>query len=77
MEKLTAVLGLILAISVGLMVLFPCIYAEEGILDNDGDGIPDDLDMDDDNDGVPDMEELVYGTDPFDPNSYPVIEEML
>ena len=77
MEKLRAVLSLILAISVGLMVLFPCIYAEDGIPNNDGDELPDDLDMDDDNDGSPDMEELVYGTNPFDPNSYPEIEVML
>ncbi|RZN40187.1 MAG: hypothetical protein EFT35_03205 [Methanophagales archaeon ANME-1-THS] len=77
MEKLTALVGFILAISLGLMALSPCIYAETVVPDNDGDGVPDDMDLDDDNDGVPDMEELIYGSDPFDPNSYPVVEEML
>lgn len=33
--------------------------------DNDGDGIPDDLDLDDDNDGMPDVWEIGNGLDPF------------
>jgi len=41
------------------------------IQDNDGDGIPDNIDPDDDNDGYPDTEEIQEGTDPNDPNSYP------
>jgi len=34
--------------------------------DNDGDGVPDNLDEDDDNDGVKDTNEPILGTDPFD-----------
>ena len=37
--------------------------------DNDGDGIPDDLDDDDDNDGMTDADELAAGTDPMDADS--------
>ena len=33
-----------------------------GVIDSDGDGIPDDVDTDDDNDGIPDSEE-VEGTE--------------
>ena len=33
--------------------------------DNDGDGIPDDVDLDDDNDGMPDIWETQYGLDPL------------
>lgn len=39
--------------------------------DNDGDGIPDNIDPDDDNDGYMDEEEIIAGTDPLDPNSHP------
>jgi len=77
MEKLTEVVGLILAISVGAMVLLPSIYAQGGIPDTDNDGIPDDVDVDIDGDGVPNAIELIYGTDPYDATSYPVVEEML
>ena len=38
-----------------------------GSNDNDGDGIPDNLDDDDDNDGMSDVFETQYGLDPFDP----------
>lgn len=41
------------------------------VCDNDGDGVPDDVDNDDDNDGYPDVEEIQEGTDPLDPNSHP------
>lgn len=37
--------------------------------DNDGDGIPDDLDPDDDNDGMPDLWEEANGPDPLLPNA--------
>jgi len=77
MEKLRAVVGLILAISIGAMVLLPGILAAVDIPDTDGDGIPDDVDVDIDGDGVPNMLELIYGTDPYDATSYPVVEEML
>ena len=69
-------MGILMALSVGALVLFPSIYADEGIPDTDGDGIPDDVDVDIDGDGVPNLEEAVYGTDPYDDDSYPVIEEM-
>jgi len=39
--------------------------------DNDGDGIPDDVDPDDDNDGMSDVDEAIAGTDPKDENSKP------
>ncbi len=39
--------------------------------DNDGDGIPDSIDPDDDNDGWSDTDEIVAGTNPFDPTSHP------
>lgn len=81
MTTLREIRGLIVGTSIVLLVLLPvllpCITAEVGVADNDRDGIPDDVDLDDDNDGVPDMEELIYGSDPFDPNSYPVVREML
>ncbi|RZN40185.1 MAG: hypothetical protein EFT35_03195 [Methanophagales archaeon ANME-1-THS] len=76
MKPLTAMMSILLAFSVGALVLFPSIYAEEGIPDTDGDGIPDDVDVDIDGDGVPNLEEAVYGTDPYDKTSFPVIEEM-
>jgi hypothetical protein len=41
-------------------------------VDTDGDGIPDCDDPDDDNDGWSDSDEIVYGTDPLDPDDYPV-----
>jgi len=41
-------------------------------LDTDSDGIPDCDDPDDDNDGWSDTDEIVYGTDPLDPDDYPV-----
>jgi len=41
-------------------------------LDTDGDGIPDCIDPDDDNDGWSDVDEILYGTDPLNPNDYPV-----
>lgn len=66
-----------MALSVILMVLLPSIYAEGAIPDTDGDGIPDDIDVDIDGDGVPNLEEVFYGTDPYDPSNYPVIQEML
>ena len=77
MKKLTVIRGIIMVISVGAMVLLPSMYAKEGIPDIDGDGFPDDVDVDRDGDGVPNLEEAVYGTDPYDPNSYPVVEELL
>lgn len=51
-------------------LLVCCCYNKEP--DTDGDGVPDTTDPDDDNDGYPDDEELEVGTDPNDPNSYPV-----
>jgi len=41
------------------------------VCDNDGDGIPDDIDPDDDNDGWTDITEIGAGTDPLDPLSHP------
>jgi hypothetical protein len=35
------------------------------LVDTDGDGIPDAVDMDDDNDGLPDADEAIYGTNPL------------
>ena len=37
--------------------------------DNDGDGIPDDVDPDDDNDGMPDVWEVANGLDPLTPDA--------
>ena len=39
----------------------------DGLLDTDGDGIPDKLDGDDDNDGIPDEWEIANGFNPLDP----------
>lgn len=39
--------------------------------DQDGDGIPDDIDPDRDGDGYSNEEEISRGTDPDDPNDYP------
>jgi hypothetical protein len=39
------------------------------LLDSDGDGIPDITDTDDDNDGMSDLDEIAFGTDPFDAGS--------
>jgi len=41
------------------------------VCDNDGDGIPDDIDPDDDNDGWTDITEIGAGTNPLDPASHP------
>jgi hypothetical protein len=41
--------------------------------DFDSDGIEDAYDLDDDGDGYTDLQELAYLTDPFDPNSYPLV----
>ena len=38
-------------------------------LDSDGDGLGDSKDLDNDNDGLTDEEELVLGTDPFNPDT--------
>ena len=38
--------------------------------DFDGDGIEDHYDPDDDNDGFSDVDELAYGSDPLDENSW-------
>jgi uncharacterized repeat protein (TIGR01451 family) len=40
--------------------------AGNDLLDNDGDGLPDDCDDDDDNDGLLDTAEATLGTNPFD-----------
>jgi Ca2+-binding RTX toxin-like protein len=45
--------------------------------DTDGDGIGDNRDTDSDNDGVSDDEEIAQGTDPLDPDSYPVPDVQL
>lgn len=39
------------------------------LLDSDGDGIPDITDPDNDNDGMSDLDEIAFGTDPFDASS--------
>jgi len=36
--------------------------------DNDGDGVGDNADLDDDNDGLSDIDEVGFGTDPFNPD---------
>ena len=41
-------------------------------VDTDGDGVGNNTDVDDDNDGFTDLEEMAAGTDPLNPNSYPV-----
>ncbi len=41
-----------------IQVIGDCTPAPTPVLDNDGDGIPDDVDLDDDNDGISDIEEL-------------------
>jgi len=45
--------------------------ADEGTADLDGDGISNYLDMDSDWDGVSDRLEVIFGSDPYDPNSVP------
>ncbi len=43
--------------------------------DTDNDGIGNNADLDDDNDGWSDTREIAAGTNPLDPNSYPVLPE--
>lgn len=45
---------------------------KEQEIDTDGDGIPDSQDPDDDNDGWSDEEEQEFGTDPKNPDDYPL-----
>ena len=44
--------------TLNIQVIGDCSSAPAPIMDNDGDGIPDDVDLDDDNDGISDIEEL-------------------
>ena len=76
MKTLKAMVCILMALSVGALVLLPGIYAQ-GIPDTDNDGIPDSVDVDIDGDGVPNLEEALYGTDPYDATSFPVIDEMM
>ena len=43
------------------------------IEDMDGDGVENHWDLDDDGDGFSDEVEIAYGSDPLDPNSWPML----